>query len=91
MTDLCMNTMTKARVSWVIIILIFTQVIGNLCLVLYEAISAFKKRFYDNKKLAKAVSSDKYEIGEADSKQMTEIELKQMKSIGGGPSDEQPN
>lgn len=85
MTDLCSSTIVKSRVSWAIIILIFTQVIGNLCLVLYEAVNAIKKKIADcrdSKKMSKGIASDKYEIGEvviSDGKSMTEIELKQFK------------
>ena len=87
LTDQCSSTVVKSRVSLTIIILIFTQVIGNLSLILFEVISAIKKRIVDcrdkSKKLAKGISSDKYEIGEAaisgDSKSMTEIELKQLR------------
>jgi uncharacterized membrane protein len=71
-------------VSWAIIILIFTQVIGNLCVILFEMINAIKKKIVDcrdnKKKMAKGIASEKYEIGEVvmggDGKSMTEIELK---------------
>ena len=82
MTDLCGSTVVKSRVSWTIIALIFTQVIGNLCLLLFEALNAIKKKIAecrDKKKTSKGISSDKYEIGEvvvSDNKSLTEIELK---------------
>jgi len=75
-------------VSWTIIILIFTQVLGNLCLILFELIGAIKKKIVDcldgDKKMAKGIASDKYEIGEVvmnndGGKSMTEIELKQLR------------
>ncbi len=73
--------------SWTIIILIFIQVLSNLCLILFELINALKKKIEDcsghNKKMAKGISSDKYEIGEVVmsgiGKSVTEIELKQLR------------
>jgi uncharacterized membrane protein len=84
LTDQCSSTLVKSRVSWAIIILIFTQVIGNLCVILFEMINAIKKKIVDcrdnKKKMAKGIASEKYEIGEVvmggDGKSMTEIELK---------------
>ncbi len=67
--------------------MIFIQVLGNLCLIIFELINALKKKIADCSeqkiKMAKGIASDKYEIGEVvmneDGKSITEIELKQLR------------
>jgi hypothetical protein len=69
MTDLCLDPATKKRVSWTIIFLIFTCVIGNLLLIIFELIKAYKKKIVEclnrNKKATK-IGSDKYNFDDFD-------------------------